>query len=264
MFLNTIGANIKERGRKRKQRDFYGDFAAKVPKVPKVRTLMRNNKDMINNYVRDVSAGGHVFTLEDPDKWRTTDTLERAGIRVTALSTNPKILERNQKQGYSTLFLQQVDTSRDKPDVCWLDYCGSVRRSNAHFDWVIDLEICLDWIVKSGMVLLTFAKRGVPNYMSFVLHQIATLPNAHFVDVHEYQGENGAPMCVFTVVKKIIPRKLLSVYMTPQEGQTVRVRDHTGEWTGVVYKQYTPNEFEVRSGEERCNVFRNEITHIVV
>ena len=88
MFYNTIAASIKERGRKRKQRDFYGDFVAKVPKVlkvPKVRTLMRNNKDMINNYVRDVSAGGHVFTLEDPDKWRTTDTLERAGIRVVAV-----------------------------------------------------------------------------------------------------------------------------------------------------------------------------------
>jgi hypothetical protein len=262
MFYNT--SNIKERGRKRKQRDFYGDFAKpKVPKVPEVRALLDNSKDMINQYVRAVSEG-HVFTLEDPDKWRTTDTLEGGGLRVTAVSTNPKILDRDQVHAYSTQYLQRVDISCDKPSVCWLDYCGSVRRSNPHFDWLMDLEVCLDWMVESGMVLLTFAKRGVPNYMSFVFQQIATLSGAQVVDVYEYQGEHGAAMCVFTVVKKIIPRKLLSVYMTPQEGQTVRVKDHTGEWTGVVCKQYTPNEFEVRSGEERCNVFRNEITHIVV
>jgi len=259
MFHNT-GATIKECSRKRKKRDFYADFAKpKVPKVPKVpevpvceRALLGNLKDMINQYVRDVSEG-HVFTLEDPDKWRTTDTLEGGGV---AVSTNPKILERDQVHAYSS-----VDTSRDKPSVCWLD-CGSVRRSNPHFDWVMDLEVCLDWMVETGMVLLTFAKRGVPNYMSFVFQQIATLPGAQVVDVYEYQGEHGAAMCVFTVVKQRT-RPLLSVYMTPQEGQRVRVKDHTGEWTGVVTKQYTPTEFEIHAGDERCNVFRNEITHML-
>lgn len=262
--------NVKSFPRKRKGRDFYANFAKETHKNKtrrllklKLRKLLHNNKNMINNYVRDVAKGGHVFTLEDPEKWRTTNTLERAGIKVTALSTNPKILDRNQIHGYSTPFLQQVNTAKDKPNVCWLDYCGSVRRSNAHFDWVMDLEVCLNWIVDDGMVLLTFAKRGVPNYMSFVLHQIANLQNAHFVDIHEYQGENGAAMCVFTVVKNITKRTLLSTYMTPQEGQTVQVQDHTGKWTGVVHKQYTPNEFEIHAGEERCSVFRDEITHVV-
>ena len=30
-----------------------------------------------------------------------------------------------------------------------------------------------------------------------------------------------------------------------------------GKWTGVVHKQYTPNEFEI------CSVFRDEITHVM-
>lgn len=268
-----VGATMRRSVRKRKARDFYACLVApQKRRARRARTRWRglrgNPKTQINAYVCALARGRRVFTLEDPEKWRTVDMLEATGARVVALSTNPKIQARGVRDricGFSTPYLARVDKTRRKPAVCWLDYCGSCRRSHAKFDWVLDLQYCLEWGFLDGVVLLTFMKRGVANFTSFVLQQIAQhAPRARCVDMYEYTGENGAAMCVFTVTRGKTPALLLSAFAAPLPGDRVRVEDHTGVWEGVVCKQYTPLEFEVRGADDGklCTVWRKELTHV--
>ena len=265
----NTSAFVRRSTRKRKARDFFACMVVSSKRkysrnhATAWRALQGNPKTAINAYLCKLAGRRRVFTLEDPEKWRTTEMLRAAGAQVVALSTNPKIKERGHVCEFSTPYLARVDKAHHKPSVCWLDYCGSCRRSHTKFDWIEDLQHCLEWLRSNGVVMLTFMKRGVANFTSFVLQQIARhTPHARCVDMYEYTGENDAAMCVFTVVQGKPPALLLSVYMTPLPGSRVRVQDHTGVWEGVVHKQYTPNEFEVRTAEERCTVLRKELTHV--
>ena len=225
-----------------------------------------NMKNMINDYLMTlVKPGDHVFTLEDPSKWRTTRRLLAQGARVTALSIDPGILDPPDPSvtvvhDYTTPYLRTV--SGNRPALCWLDYCASVRRSNSGFDWVEDLSLALVWT--DGPVVLTFSKRGVSNYMSFALNQIGTLPNAQVADVFEYQGENKAAMCAFTVVRTGRTVQTLTHFAQPQPGQTVRVKQAKETWEGTLVRAYTPLEMEVmeKNSDRTWMVYSHEITHV--
>lgn len=256
------------------------------PSVSKWRALPArdgNTKDMINDYLLTlVKPSDHVFTLEDPSKWRTTRRLLAHGVRVTALSLDAGILSPPDPSvtvvhDYTTPYLRTVgsdagdagDAGVDRPSLCWLDYCASVRRSNSGFDWVEDLSLALRW--STGPVVLTFSKRGVANYLSFALHQIATVSGAHVLDVFEYQGENNAAMCALTVTKSTkvpltVPQTLsqtLSHYATPHPGETVRVDQGGYVWEGELVRAYTPLEWEVRDEAGQIfMVYAKEVTHV--
>ena len=257
--------SVKTNPRKRKSRDFF------VPNRErrKWRTRIANKKDEENKYLLTlVKAGQHVFTLDDPTHntpFRTTDLLLKNGVEVTALSCDPNILNHKPHpkltlvNEYTTAFLKRVPKNKKKPHLIWLDYCGSVRRSQ--IDWVEDLSSALQWLHKDGIIMLTFSKRGVCNYMSFAIQQIRAT-GAFFLDVYEYQGENNAAMCAFTVAKRQLKIQTLSEYMTPQPDQRVRVTDTTGAWEGIVLYTYTPKEFVVRWEDEEFTVYDHEITHV--
>tara|TARA_B100001093_G_scaffold465337_1_gene482909 strand:+ start:33 stop:620 length:588 start_codon:yes stop_codon:yes gene_type:complete len=151
-----------------------------------------------------------------------------------------------------TRFLDDVNTHRDKPDLCWMHYDSASRHE---VDWVKDLQICLKWIPLDGVVLLVFPRR---NNLSFLLQHIQA--HGHLADIYTYQ-DGASHFLVLSVVKRIGNHPKLSRFATPQEGQRVKVKDHTGTWEGVVGTQYAGDEYEVYQGDTRYSVFRDEITH---
>ena len=229
----------------------------------KWRALRGNPKTAINAYLCELARGRRVFTLEDPEKWRTTEMLNKVGAEVIALSSNPKIKDRGHVCAFSTAYLAQVDPSRRKPYVCWLDYCGSCRRSHKHFDWVLDLQYCLDWATKNGD---NYADAHETRGGEFhLVRAAADRPARPLRAVRGYVRVYGRERRRYVRVHGgagYIPGASAERVHPPLPGKRVRVQDHTGTWEGVVRKQYTPNEFEVHTDEGCCTVLRSELSHV--
>ena len=146
------------------------------------------------------------------------------------------------------------DKPKDKPNICWLQYDSASKHD---VDWVQHLETCLDWIRMDGVVLLVFPRR---NNLSYLLQQIQLKGTLH--DIYQYKDKSH--MIALSVVKRNRNQPQLSRFATPQEGQKVKVKDHTGTWEGVVRSQYAANEYEVYKGKRVHCVFKDEITHAIL
>jgi hypothetical protein len=261
-------AKPAKRAAKHAQRGAKRAKHAKHAKHAAWRLRLQNKKDEENHYILTlIKPGQHVFTLDDPTHntpFRTTNMLLAHGAQVTALSCDPNIMQHEPHpkltlvHDYTTNFLE--NPTGKKPHLVWLDYCASVRRSA--IDWVKDLKLALRWMHRDGVVMLTFSKRGVANYMGFAVQQIHAV-GAYLLDVHEYQGETNASMCVFSLAKRYRKIMTLSQYTTPQPHQRVRVTDTTGTWEGTVCHAYTPKEFLVRHRQKEFTVMEHEITHVM-
>lgn len=242
--------------------------------------MAAHNKDLINESIGRLWRRGNRFlVIDDPKtKCRTSAAIRRwnPGAKITAISSDPELakyripFERcgcEIEVGVSTEILESLGCPRDVDGV-FLDYCATPARNNPIFDWVHDVELCFDNIMKSKrVVFVTFSKRNFPSIHTFVESIVRDeLPDLTIVDSYEYT--DTSPMVAYTFAKKKdwsthrCPPGLAQTIL-PKPGdriQVIRVAEGEHAWAGTFHRMVNSKEWEVKDLDDNIwLVHPNEI-----
>ena len=126
-------------------------------------------KHAINRFIACFIQQHQKVAVIDSEHLRSTKTLEKfgvTGIDILNFKSLPGIPSHaNMRIGPSTDALVNMIEEKHKYGCIYLDYCCTPKASST-FDPEIDLSVCQHLLDSSGILIVTFSKRGVEHASS--------------------------------------------------------------------------------------------------
>lgn len=239
-------------------------------------------KSKINKGVAHAGSFGpaNFFVLDDPQTGlRSTQAILKANKNacVHAVSDDADILRLRGKfstglggrvdilHGMSTEVLKKLVKKlvkkKEQFHVMFLDYCCTAKRGIHKFDWVDDVNLCMNTLLApTGVLFLTFARRNSGTNQTHCVEQALRhhVPLAQKTDVWEYHDSSA--MQVYTLVHKDVwgadPPRITDA-IEPRPGDLVEIVDRAQDpWLGTVQQQWNDLEWGVtwhKGKEDECN-----------